>query len=51
MVRISVGELQVCSWTNNGCVRRSFFVFFSYSFKDATKMVCKVEEEEAAGGD
>ena len=51
MARMSVGELQVCNWAINGCVRRSFFVFFSYSFREATKMVCKVEEEEVVGGE
>ena len=51
---MSVGELQACNLAINGCVRRSFFVFFSYSFKEATKMACsRVEEEpvEAVGCD
>jgi hypothetical protein len=51
---MSVGELQVCNLAINGCVRRSFFVFFSYSFKEATKMACSGAEEEpveAMGGD
>ena len=47
---MSVGELQVCNWAINGCARRSFFVFFSYSFIEAYNMTCKLEEEEAVGG-
>ncbi len=47
---MSVGELQVCNWAINGCARRSFFVFFSYVFREALKMAWKLEEEEAVGG-
>jgi hypothetical protein len=43
---MSVGELQACSRAINGCVRRLFSVFFSYSFREASKMACKLEEEE-----
>ena len=42
---MSVGDLQVCNWAINGCVRRSFFVFLSYSFKEAQKTAWKWEEE------
>ena len=38
---MSVGELQIRNFANNGCVRRSSFVFFSYSFKEAMKVVRK----------
>jgi hypothetical protein len=44
--RTSVGELQACNWAINGCVRRLFSVFFSYSFREASNMACKLEEEE-----
>ena len=44
--RVSAGELQACNWTINGCVRRFLFVFFSYTFREASKMACKLEEEE-----
>ena len=46
---MSVGELQVCNLDINGCVSRSFFAFFSYSFKKATKMACKSEGEGVGG--
>jgi hypothetical protein len=35
---MSVGELQACNFAINGCVRRSSFVLFSYSFKEVTKV-------------
>ena len=46
MVRVSAGELQACNWAINGRVRRLFFVFFSYCFREASKTACKLEEEE-----
>ena len=47
--RMRVGELQVRDLAMNGRVRRSSFVFFSYSFKEATKMVRNLEEAEGVG--
>ena len=46
---MSVVELQDCTCAARGCVRRSVFVFLSYSFREATKMVRKLEEDEAVG--
>ena len=43
-------EWQVCNWAINGWARRSFFVFFSYAFKEAAKMTWKFEGEEVVGG-
>ena len=43
---MSARELQTCNWAINGCMRRSFFVFFSYSFRAATRMARKLEECE-----
>jgi hypothetical protein len=48
--RISTGELQSCNWAINGCVRRLFSVFFSYSFREASKTACKSEDEELEAG-
>jgi hypothetical protein len=45
-----VGELQLCNWVINGCARTSVFVFFLYSFIEASKMACKLEEEEVVEG-
>ena len=49
--RMSVEELQVRDLAMNGPVRRSSFVFFSYSFKEleATKMVRNLEEAKGVG--
>jgi hypothetical protein len=46
MARMSAGDLQAWNWAINGCVRRLFFVFFSYTFREASKTACKLEEEE-----
>ena len=46
---MSVGELHICNWTINGCARRSFFVFFSYSFMEAQKIAGKLEGVGATG--
>ena len=43
---MAAGDLQACNWAINGWVTRLFSVFFSYSFREASKMACKVEEEE-----
>jgi hypothetical protein len=47
---MSAGDLQAWNWAINGCVRRLFFVFFSYSFREASKTACKLEEELEAVG-
>ena len=47
---MSVGDLQACNWVINGCVTRLFSVFFSYSFREASKMACKLEEGIKAVG-
>ena len=49
--RMSAGDLQTCNWAINGWVTRLFSVFFSYSFREASNMVRKLEEGElkAAG--
>ena len=44
-----MGELQVCNWAIKGCARRSVFVFFSYSFIEASKMAFKSEEVVVEG--
>ena len=44
-----MGELQVCNWAINGCVRRSVFVFFSYSLIETSKMAFKSEEVVVEG--
>lgn len=43
---MSAGELQTCNWAINGRVRRSFFGFFSYFFREATKTAWKLEDCE-----
>jgi hypothetical protein len=48
---MSVEDAQDCSWVARGCVRRSVFVFFSYSFMAATKMVRILEEDVDDEGD
>jgi hypothetical protein len=47
---MSLEELQDCSCDARGCVRRSVFVFFSYAFMAATKMVRKLEEDVEEDG-
>ena len=42
-------ELQDSNWIARGCVRRSVFVFFSYAFMAATKMVRKLEVDVLVG--
>ena len=49
--RISLEELQDCSCVARGCVRRSVFVFFSYAFMAATKMVRKWEDVDEGDWD
>ena len=41
-----VGELQAFNWAINGSDLRSFFVFSSYAFREASKMAFKLEEDE-----
>ena len=43
---MAAGDLQACSWAINGCVTRLFLVFFSYSFREASKVACKLGEKE-----
>ena len=43
-----LGELQAWSWAASGCLRRSFFVRLSYSFRALSKIGRKVEDDEAA---
>jgi hypothetical protein len=44
-----LGELQCWSWAASGCVRRSFFVRFSYAFKALSKISWKLEDEAGVG--
>ena len=46
---MAAGDLQACNWAINGWVTRLFSVFFSYSFREASKMACKLEELVAVG--
>ena len=48
---MSLEDLQDCSCVARGCVRRSVFVFFSYAFMAATKMVRKWEGDVDVEGD
>lgn len=41
------GELQAWNWAINGRARRSYFIFFSYSLREALKMGWKLEGKEA----
>ena len=43
---MAAGDSQACSRAINGWVTRLFSVFFSYSFREASKMACKLAEEE-----
>ena len=43
---MSAGELHSCNLTINGCVRRLISVFFSYSFRAASKVACNLGEKE-----
>jgi hypothetical protein len=45
---MSLEELHDCNWVARGCVRRSVFVFFSYAFIAATKILRKLEGEAEA---
>ena len=47
---ISLGDLQDCSLSPNGCLRRSFFVFSSYAFTALSKIGWNLEGV-ALGGD
>ena len=38
--------MQACSLSINGSDLRSFFVFSSYAFREASKIAFKLEEEE-----
>ena len=49
--RMSLEELQDCSCVARGCLRRSVFVFFSYAFIAARKMVRKWGEDVDVEGD
>src|SRR5260221_10260181 len=42
---MAAGESQCCSLAERGCVRRSFFVFFSYASKAVLKRFWKLVEE------
>ena len=44
---MSLGVLQACNCAARGWARRSFFVFFSYAFRAASKMDWKLEEVDA----
>ena len=44
MARISVGELQVCNWAINGCMRKLCLFLILFRDPDARKTVCKVEK-------
>ena len=46
-----MGESQAFNWSINGSLRRHFFIFFSYSFREASKIAFKLEEELEAVGD
>jgi hypothetical protein len=48
---MSLDELQDCSCDARGWVRRSVFVFFSYAFMAATKVVRKLDEGVDVDGD
>ena len=48
---MSLEDAQDCSWVARGCVRRSVFVFFSYSLMAATNIVMKLEEDVDVEGD
>ena len=43
---MSARDLQACNLAINGCVIRISLVFFSYSFKEASKVACKMGEKE-----
>jgi hypothetical protein len=42
-------QWEVWNWALNGYVRRSSFVFFSYSLREATKMAFRLEEDVGVG--
>ena len=43
---MAAGELQSCNRSINGSVRRFSSVFLSYSFREASRVVCNLGERE-----